>query len=217
MLARLFTPFLILLIISCDNLVTKDEESLVLGNQIDRAGRASINLILNKTFKDDTSRSQSQNSYNKTDNDNSSSYINEVAQNLAIYDAFFDEGADGNSCGDNPLTNRASLNPGASLATGADRYDALATVFVDDQIYINASTSMGSELGECSQYFAVELTALGVTGFENDCGGLLPTYDVVETNYSLVFTGVRSGVDDGVSADDVSHSNTNFPFLGAPK
>lgn len=217
MIAKILLLTLVFTFISCDNLVSQDEESLVLGNQIDRAGRSGINLMLNKTFKDDTTRNSSRNAYNKTDNSNANSFKSEIAQNLAIYDAFFDEGADGNSCGDNPLTNRESLDPGASLATGANRYNAISEVYIDDQIYINTETSMGSELGECSQYLAVELTALGVAGFENDCGGLMPSYDLVEANYSLVFTGVRTGVDDGVTADDITHSNNNFPFLGAPK
>ena len=216
MIARLIILLLPFLFFSCDNLVSEDEQILVLGDQIDRAGRAGINNLLNKTFSDDNSRIDSQNIYNSTDNANAIAFENEISSQLAIYDAFFDEAVDGNACGDNPLTNRASFDPSDGLAIGADRYKVFAGVLVDDQIYINTN-SQGAEFGTCSQYFAVELTALGETGFDTDCGGLTPVYDNIETTYSLISTGVRSGVDDGVTSDDVTHSATNFPFLAAPK
>ena len=216
MIARLLIALLIFLSYSCDNLIAEDEETLTLGDQIDRSGRAGINNFLNETFSDDNSRLSSQNIYNSTDNANAITFKNEISSQLAIYDALFDEALDGNACGDNPLTNRASFDPSDGLASGADRYNVFAGVLVDDQIYINTN-SQGAEFGACSQYYAVELTAMGETGFESDCGGLTPRYDHIETSYSLISTGVRTGLDDGVASDDVTHSATNFPFLAAPK
>ena len=142
--------------------------------------------------------------------------MNEISTNLAIYDGLFDEGGNGNACGDNPLTNRSSYDPADGLDTGTSRYSVFAGVIIDDQIYINTN-SQGAELGACREYYAVELTALGITGLENDCGGITPSYNIIQTSYSLFATGVRTGLDDGITSDDVTHSNTNFPFLAAPK
>jgi len=185
-----------------------------LGTQIDRMGRPAANTALNNTFTDDATRGAAENVYNETSSANGSAFIEEIANNLAIYDSLVDEANDGNACGDNPLTNRVGAET-AELATGAGRYTFLATVLADDELYINASTSGGSESGQCTQYLAAGLTVLGVD-LGNDCGGRAPTYDVIDVTYSAVAAGGVSGVGDGVDADDATHSDSVFPFLAAP-
>jgi hypothetical protein len=185
-----------------------------LGTQIDRMGRPAVNTALNNTFTDDATRGAAEDTYNETKSSNGDRFIAEIAGNLAIYDALVDEGGDDNACGDNPLTNRVGAGT-AELATGDNRYTFLATVLADDELYINASISGGSDAGQCTQYLAAELTVLGVD-LGNDCGGRTPTYDVIDVTYSAVAAGDVAGVGDGVPTDDASQSDTVFPFLAAP-
>jgi len=179
-------------------------------NQIDVMGRAAINTALINTFADDASRNLSENEYNRTNNSDRSYFKDIMASQLAIYDSLAGE------CGDNPLTNRASANPTDGLAVGEGRYDFIASVFADDQIYVNSLTT-GSEGGQCSQYLAAELGVVGIEGLGDDCGGRTPLYDVIQTTYSAVAVGSVTGVDDGIISDNVSHSTTVFPFLASPR
>lgn len=208
------------LISSCGQEVNRrasGSTEITLGSQIDRMGRPAINTALNNTFTDNTTRGQAEDNYNQTSNSNGSTFRNVMAAHLAIYDALVNENADGDvGCGDNAVTNRASANPADGLATGSGRYNFLATVLSDDQLYINASSSGGSQAGECAQYLAAELTVIGLTGLENDCGGRAPNYDVIQTTYSAVAAGSTTGVNDGLTGDSRTHSHVAFPFLATP-
>ena len=177
-----------------------------LGPQIDGMGRPAINTALVNTFAPDAVRGAAEDDYNTTSNANRSSFIGTMAGQLAVYDALV------GSCGDNPVTNRASANPADGLATGASRYNFIATVFADDQLYLNGG-SAGAEAGLCNQYLSAELGVIGVTGLETDCGGRTPNHDTIQTTYSAVAIGAASGVDDGIAADESAHSLTAFPFL----
>jgi hypothetical protein len=158
-----------------------------LGTQVDRQGRSVVNTVLNHGFDSNaTARGAAKDLYNAAAPASWSSFKGEIAKNLAILD-----GLDG-MCGNQLLA-------GTTVAAG--RYDALAGVLVDDQIYVNTGT------GTCAQYFAVEL------GMSGDCGGRAPTYDTIDVTLSAVAIGMASGVTDGVSADDKTQSNTAFPFL----
>ena len=179
-----------------------------LGPQIDGMGRPAINTALVNTFAADAVRNAAEDSFNATSNEARSSFTATMAGQLAVYDALV------GSCGDNPVTNRASVNPADGLATGAGRYNLLATVFADDQLYVNAG-SAGAEAGACNQYLSAELGVIGVTGLEADCGGRTPNHDTIQTTYSAVAIGAATGVDDGIAADESAHSLTAFPFLAA--
>ena len=180
-----------------------------LGMQIDQMGRPAINTALINTFAADKARAESEDEYNSTGNDDRFEFTDTMAFQLGVYDSL------AGVCGDNPLTNRKSTDPADGLATGADRYKFVASVFADDQLYVN-SASAGAAGGQCNQYFSAELGVLGVTGLETDCGGRTPLYDVIETTYSAVALGAVKGVDDGVKSDNVAQSATQFPFLAAP-
>ena len=181
-----------------------------LGSQIDAMGRPAINTALVNTFAPDAARGASEDQYNGTDNSDRGGFAETMAAQLAVYDAL------AGACGDNPLTNRASANPADGLATGEGRYDFIASVFADDQLYVN-SASAGSSGGQCTQYFSAELGVVGVPGLGADCGGRTPLHDVIKTTYSAVAIGAVSGVDDGVASDTVTQSATQFPFLAAPR
>lgn len=162
-----------------------------LGVQVDRAGRAAVSTALIHTFDADmTAKGAAKDAYNAASMPAqwATMFKAEIAKNLAIYDSL------DRNCGNQLLA-------GATAAVG--RYDALAGVLADDQLYVNTAT------GTCTQYFAVEL------GMATDCGGRAPTYDVVDVTYSAVAIGMVSGVTDGVTADDKTQSNTAFPFLAA--
>ncbi len=182
---------------------------VTLGGQIDAMGRPAINTALVNTFASDAARGESEDHYNATSNSDRTQFVATMADQLAVYDSLV------GTCGDNPVTNRASANPADGLATGPGRYDFIATVFADDQLYVN-SGSAGSEGGQCSQYLAAELGVIGVSGLEVDCGGRTPLYDVIQTTYSAVSIGAAAGVDDGVPSDNIAQSTTVFPFLANP-
>ena len=158
-----------------------------LGAQVDRQARSAVNTVLNHVFDSNaTTAGAAKDMYNAAGPSSWASFKGEIAANLAVFD-----GLDG-VCGNQLLA-------GATAAAG--RYDALAGVLADDQIYVNTAT------GTCTQYFAVELNVAG------DCGGRAPTYDTVDVTLSAAAIGMPTGVTDGVSADDKTQSNTTFPFL----
>jgi Domain of unknown function (DUF4331) len=158
-----------------------------LGVQVDRQGRSVVNTVLIHGFDSDTAaKGAAKDAYNAAAPAAWTSFKGEIAKNLAILDS-----VDG-TCGNQLLA-------GATLAPG--RYDALAGVLADDQLYVNTAT------GTCTQYFAVEL------GMAGDCGGRAPTYDTIDVTLSAVAIGMASGVTDGIGADDKTQSNTTFPFL----
>lgn len=167
-----------------------------LGRQIDRMGRAGVNTALISPFTtDDAARGRARDAFNATPQGQWASHVPEIARNLAILDSL------DTVCGNQLLA-------GASAAPG--RYNTLAGVLADDQLYVN------SDSGTCTQYLAVEANAIGVRN--GDCGGRTPLYDTIDVTYSVVAAGALAGVTDGVPRDaDPSPANaTTFPFFGSP-
>ena len=171
-------------------------------DQIDRMGRAGVNTALTNPFFDPSMGNQqqmheaAQDEYNGATNPAqwAGMFSAEIAGNLAVLD-----GLD-RVCGNQLLA-------GSSAAAG--RYDALANVLADDQLYLNTAS------GTCQQYLAVEANAVGISN--TDCGGRTPLEDTIDTTYSLLAAGALSGVTDGIDADaDGTASLTAFPFLAQP-
>ncbi len=168
-----------------------------LGVQIERMGRAAINTAVVDPFNADAvNHGLIQDGYNASDDPSQwSQFVPRMAGNLAILD-----GLD-TVCGNQLLA-------GSSAVAG--RYDALAGVLADDQLYVQAAS------GVCNQYLAVEADALGISN--DDCGGRTPLYDTVDVSYSVLAAGALSGVGDAVPNDaDGSASTSQFPFFLAPR
>lgn len=167
-----------------------------LGTQVDRMGRAAINTALIAPFADADTRGALQDEYNAgaDPSDWANAFAAEIAANLAIYDSL------DTVCGNQLLA-------GDSAAAG--RYDALAGVLADDRLYVNTDS------GTCQTYLAVEANFLGIAN--DDCGGRTPLYDTVDVSYSVLATGMLSGVGDGVDRDqDGNASPSNFPYYDRP-
>jgi Domain of unknown function (DUF4331) len=159
----------------------------VLGAQVDRQARSVVNTVLIHGFDADmAAKGAAKDAYNAAAPATWASFKEEIAKNLAILDSL------DTNCGN-------QLRAGATVAAG--RYDVLAGVLADDQLYVNTAT------GTCTQYFAVEL------GMAGDCGGRAPTYDTIDVTLSAVAIGAATGVTDGIDADDKTQSNSAFPFL----
>jgi hypothetical protein len=174
-------------------------------NQIDRMGRAGVNTALTNPFfrasvaNEETMHEMVQDEYNAAENPAQweGMFASEIAASLAVLD-----GLDRN-CGNQLLAKQDAEQP----APG--RYDALAAVLADDQLYVNTAS------GSCAQYLAVEANAVGIAN--NDCGGRTPVEDTIDTTYSLLAVGTLTGVTDGVPRDaDGTASLTAFPFLARP-
>jgi uncharacterized protein DUF4331 len=170
--------------------------------QIDRMGRAGVNTALTNPFFRESVPAEQQNHDAIVDRYNAatdpkrwvSMFSSEIAANLAILDSL------DTVCGNQVLA-------GPSPVPG--RYDALAAVLADDQLYVNTAS------GTCLQYLAVEANAVGIAN--TDCGGRTPLEDTIDTTYSLLAVGALSGVMDGVMNDaDGTASLTKFPFLDRP-
>lgn len=171
-----------------------------LGTRIDRMGRAAVSTALIAFLEaDETAKGNRKNAYNAAGPSEWASFETEIRTGLAIYDSL------DTVCG-NSLLADAAMNDSA-------RYATLATVLADDRLYVS------SDSGTCTQYFGVELAAVGAIP-AGDCGGRAPGdkrgYDVIDITYSAVSVGAATGVGDGIDADTASHSDTAFPFLAAP-
>ena len=94
---------------------------------------------------------------------------------------------------------------------GADRYDALAEVLLDDRLYVNSAS------GTCGIYLGLEGEVVGaLPAGMGGCGGRTPNDDVIERSYSVLAAGTLTGVDDLVTGDAREHSADVFPFLAEP-
>ncbi len=166
-----------------------------LGAQIDRMGRAGVNTAVTNPFNHDpTTHGAVQDRFNAAPQSQFASFAPSMAANLAILDSL------DTVCG-NQLLAGPTATPG--------RYDALAGVLADDQLWVNTGS------GTCELYLGVEANALGIDN--NDCGGRTPLEDTIDETYSLFAAGALSGVDDGVPIDaDGRASLTEFPFLAPP-
>lgn len=188
------------------------------GTQIERMGRATINVAVTNPFDLDytavgggANRDATRDMHSK-DSDPAgwrAKWTPIHARTLAIYD-----GAD-TTCGNQVgACGRAS---GCTMADPVDnmRYVTLGGLFADDRLYLN-TTKM-----TCNAYLAVEASALGVP--YDDCGGRTPLYDVVDFMYTGATVGLAGlamnplPVNDGVPKDEeTTDSLTDFPFLSAP-
>lgn len=167
-----------------------------IGPQVDRAGRAAISTALIETFNaDDNAKNAGKDAYNAAGPSQWSNYVDEIETSLAILDSL------DTVCG-NQLA--------ADDTNSSGRYNTLATVLADDQLYVN------SESGTCGTYLGLEAEVVGAVGpGEGGCGGRTPADDVIERSYSVLAAGMLSGIDDTITADDGSQT-AEFPYLGAP-
>jgi hypothetical protein len=150
-----------------------------------------------ETFNvDAVERGDAKDAYNEAAVEDWSDFNEQFEVSLAILD-----GLDG-TCG-----NQLYWDDTAGIA-----YARLAAVLTDDQLYVN------SDEGVCGTYLGVEAEVLGVVEpGEGDCGGRTPLDDVIDRSYSALAAGLLTGVDDTITSDDETHSNTDFPFLAAPQ
>lgn len=167
-----------------------------LGAQIDRAGRPAISTALVATFASTLQdRNEARDRYNQAAPATWTSFEPEVTTSLGILDAL------NGVCGDQLLAED----------TGADRYDALAGVLLDDRLYVNSAS------GSCGVYLGLEGEAVGaLTAGMGGCGGRTPNDDVVERSFSVLAAGTLTGIDDLVTGDERDHSADVFPFLAGP-
>ncbi|MBV8761484.1 MAG: hypothetical protein JO257_29575 [Deltaproteobacteria bacterium] len=210
-----------------------------LGTQIDRMGRPAINTALNHTFDPNAgSAGSAKDAYNHDESVGTwvATWRGVFAPNLAIFDAL-DTGICGNglcetvaaetnaNCPvDCPTTGAINTQDGCGNQAFHDPnlmmfgYVPLATVLADDELYLETSKS------NCAGYLAVEFytQVLGLA-VSNSCGGRAPSYDVIDTTYTLAAIGVKGfnpntfapAFGDTVDAH-TDISDTAFPFLGAP-
>ncbi len=168
-----------------------------LGSQIDRMGRAGVNTAVTDPFNLVSSqKGANQDGYNAASNPTQwgAAYTARFAGNLAVLDSL------DTVCGNQLLAGPAPVS---------GRYDTLASVLADDQLYVNSNS------GTCDVYLAVEANAVGITN--TDCGGRTPLVDTIDRTYSVLAAGALSGVTDGVDSDaDGAASTSTFPFLAAP-
>lgn len=186
----------------------------LIGTQIDRLGRATINVAVTDPFNITTmGQDKTRDAYNADSNEATwqATWKADLAKMLAIYD-----GAD-TVCGNQGLACGMLTGCASGSTPAAGRYDTLATVLADDRIYLNTASST------CNQYLGVELNVVGLTN--TDCGGRTPTFDVVDLMYTTATVGAAGfpsggngfAVTDGVSKDgDNGVVAATFPFLPAP-
>jgi hypothetical protein len=166
-----------------------------LGTQMDRIGRPAINTALNNTFNpDNTSKQAAKDAYNTAAPADWGSFAPTLAGGLGIIDGI-----------DTVCGNQLAYNAGGPNTY----YAALAGVLADDEIYVNSAS------GTCSIYLGVEANALGIAP-NNDCGGRVMSYDVIETSFSVLVAGTLGGIDDGIADEAVPADPDTFPFLAAP-
>ncbi len=172
------------------------DEPPALGAQIDRAGRPATSTALVATFASSLEdKNEARNRYNQAGPATWASFEDEITTSLGILDAL------NGVCGDQLLAEDS----------GADRYDALAEVLLDDRLYVNSAS------GTCGIYLGLEGEVVGaLPAGMGGCGGRTPNDDVIERSYSVLAAGTLTGVDDLVTGDAREHSADVFPFLAEP-
>lgn len=168
-----------------------------LGTQIDRVGRPAITTALQATFVADTAtKNAAKDAYNAAAPAEWPQFADSLATSLGIIDSL------DRNCGNQLLAGDMPV---------AGRYEPLAGVLADDQLYVD------SESGTCGVYLGVEAEATGVLASgEGGCGGRLLTDDVIDRSYSVLAAGALSGVGDTIDADPDCSPREMFPFLCAP-
>lgn len=187
-----------------------------LGTQVDRAGRAAITSALVSTFRSDdgtgapsydaNESGNNKDAYNEDASEtNWTTHVPDIMRQLAVLDSL-----DAHLNGlDDPTAAEACGNQIANGLGGSDPYAALGGLLSGDMLFVN------SDSGTCTTYLGVEANAV-LSIPNDDCGGRAPTYDVVETSYSVLSGVGLAGFDDGVTTDDGGAVNDAFPFIGAP-
>ena len=166
--------------------------------QIDRAARPLTGNALLVTLGSDDAQNDIKERYNHATPATGGQFRREIAKGVALYD-----GLDGR-CGDSMLINKN--------APPARRYEAMADVLADDRLWVNTRSTV------CTQLFAVERAALNrEPTLASDCGGRTVNYDAVNVYRSLIANGTAAGIDDGVHADEKTHSTSLFPFPRRPR
>jgi Domain of unknown function (DUF4331) len=165
--------------------------------QIDRAARPLTGNALLVTLGSTDAQKAIKERYNHATPATGKQFVAEIAKGVALYD-----GLDGR-CGDSLLIDRNASPP--------RRYLPMATVLADDRLWVNSRSTT------CTALLAVERAALnGEQTLASDCGGRTVNYDAVNVYRSLLANGNETGIDDGVHADEKTHSTFEFPFLAAP-
>ena len=166
--------------------------------QIDRMGRAGVNTALTDPFDivQGSTPDQVKDAYNALIDPStwSAQFKSNIATNLAILDSL------DTVCGNQLLA-------GASATAG--RYDTLASVLIDDRLYVRTDKTT------CATYLGVEANAVGLTN--DDCGGRTPLYNTIDVTYSALAIGQFSGVTNGFTQNHEGLPDiTTFPFLKPP-
>jgi hypothetical protein len=167
-----------------------------LARRLDRVGRPQIVATLIAAFEADTeTRAEAVRSYHSGALGDTR-FRSAFEARLALIDSI------DNVCG-NQLWPDPSVLP---------RYRSLATLLLDDQIYVHGERVGGSV------YLGLEAEAAGALQGTRAgaAGGRLPGFDAIQSTYSALISGVLSGVDDGITSDDAAHDPTSFPFLAPP-
>src|SRR5262249_22218023 len=146
------------------------------------------------TIGKDEDRDALKEKYNRSSPADAGVFVAEIAKGVALYD-----GLDGR-CGDGLLAVKGRDTP--------QRYYPLAQLLADDLLWV------ASRYGRCTQLFAVERAAFNrESALAHDCGGRTPNYDASNAYRSLLVSGKPTGIDDGVHKDEVTPSDSAFPFL----
>lgn len=192
--------------------------------QIDRMGRATINVAVTNPFDLDqtaigggANQGATRDMHSKDANVQGwkAKWTPIIASTLAIYD-----GAD-RACGSQLGACGAYAGcPTTGYTPAATDYNTLAGVLADDQLYMNTAKT------NCGFYLAVEASVLAIPGTDSFCGGRTPLHDAVDIMYTAATVGIGGfpvppatafAVTDGVNADlEGTDSLTDFPFLTAP-
>jgi hypothetical protein len=170
-----------------------------LGRPIERTARPLIkNALVGGPLAPDAVSNRRKEAYNRVVGRNGwMQFSRDIERTLRLYDGF-----DG-KCGNQWLAD--------TTAEPSKRYQKLASLLADDRIWVNSASAT------CTQFLAVEFTALGTPGpLPGDCGGRTPNYDASNIFRSLLIDGTSYDAVDGLSHDEKVHSTTDFPFLAAP-
>jgi hypothetical protein len=165
-----------------------------LGDRVDRAGRVAITAALVDSFNPDAdAQAATRKAYNASGLGNQT-FAATIRASLGVLDSL-----DG-QCITQVLAQDNN-----------DRYGAFTAVLLDDQLYLNSDRPG-------SVYLGLEAEAIGALPPGGGAGGgREPNDDVIARSYSVLAAGALSGVDDGVSSDDVRHDPDRFPFLSPPQ
>jgi len=164
-----------------------------LGDRIDRMGRAAITSALVGTFGE--TDGDLKDAYNAADPSTWSEYAADIEFSLGILDAL------DATCGNQLLAGEEAVD---------GRYDTLAGILADDQLYVNSAS------GTCGVYLGLEAEIVGaVEAGVGGCGGRTLPDDVIDRSYSVLAAGLLTGVDDTITANDREFLE-DFPYLAAP-